>query len=190
MRTRQPSPPRRRPPSSRPAGRDKPVPAIEIRLVGGLRAHRGELRSGQEKGTEVHAGSFLRRREIVLDSALLARPPEMLRILTHELYHFVWLRLGNAARRSYEDLVAGECRGGMRGELGWSSQWRKDALSLRDRTQRTRRWREYVCESFCDTASWLIGGTGRHPEYTLERPARERRRAWFLSRKELERISV
>ena len=148
------------------------------------------MRAGEGPGAEVHAGTFLRKREIVLDAALLSNPSELARILTHELYHFVWLRLGNPARRSYEDLVAAELRRGLRGELGWSSEWRKGALKQRDRRERTRRWREYLCESFCDTAAWLFGPAGRHPEFTLAKASRAERREWFLSREELKRISV
>ena len=150
-----------------------PVP-LTIRFLAGPRAHRGRLGSGEGPGTEVHAGAFLRKREIVLDTALLADPVELGRILTHELYHFVWVRLGNRERRSYEELVAAECRRRVRGELGWSSQWRKESATARDRRERTRRWREYVCESFCDTAAWLFREAGRHPEFTLD-PASRRR---------------
>ena len=164
--------------------------SLVIRFLPGPRVQRGKLRSGEGLGAEVHAGTFLRRREIVLDAALLSQPAELTRILTHELYHFVWLRLGNRARRSYEDLVAAECRRRVRGELGWSSEWRKGALAVRDRRERTRRWREYVCESFCDTAAWLFRVAGRHPEFTLGQDSRRQRRAWFLSREELKRISV
>jgi len=32
-------------------------------------------------------------------------------VFVHELFHFVWLRKGNAARRSYEDVVRAECCG-------------------------------------------------------------------------------
>ena len=96
----------------------------------------------------VHAGTFLRRREIVLDAGLLACPGELARILIHELYHFVWLRLDNHTRRSYEDLVAEEIRKSARGELGWSAEWRKWDLRRADPAGRTRRWREYCCESF------------------------------------------
>ncbi len=163
---------------------------LRVRFAPAPRAHRGKLRSGEGPGAEVHAGSFLRKREIVLDAALLASPAELTRILTHEIYHFVWMRLPNRARRSYEDLVAAECRRRAPGELGWSSEWRKGSLTARDRRERTRRWRQYVCESFCDTAAWLFRQAGRHPEFTLDRAGRGRRRAWFLSRGELKRISV
>ncbi|HSW50181.1 MAG TPA: hypothetical protein VLH09_08400 [Bryobacteraceae bacterium] len=162
---------------------------LRVRFMPDPRAHRGRVMSGEGPGAPVHAGSFLRKREIVLDTALLASPAELLRILTHEVYHFVWLRLGNPARASYENLVAEEIRRGARGELGWSSEVRKRALTAHDRKARTRRWRQYACESFCDTASWLVGG-GRHPEFTLARSWRLRRRAWFCHAEALKRISV
>jgi hypothetical protein len=128
--------------------------------------------------TSFHAASFLRRREIVLDTALLRSPREFARILTHEVFHFVWLRLGSGVRTSYERLLTGELTRRARGELGWSAEWRKAALSQNDVEQRTRRWREYVCESFCDTAAWIYT-QGRHSELTLADSHRERRRAWF-----------
>ena len=56
---------------------------IEIRFAPSLRAHRGKLLSGKtERGKEVHAGSFLRQRRIVLDAALKKQPGELARILT------------------------------------------------------------------------------------------------------------
>ena len=91
---------------------------LRVRFLASPRAYRGRLKSGSGPGTPVHAGTFLRKREIVLDTALLASPGELLRILTHEMYHFVWLRLGNPARASYERLLAAEIRRGARGELG------------------------------------------------------------------------
>jgi hypothetical protein len=44
---------------------------------------------------------------------------------------------------------------------------------------RTRRWREYCCESFCDTAAWMYSGVRSHPEFTLAPRFRARRRLWF-----------
>jgi hypothetical protein len=44
---------------------------------------------------------------------------------------------------------------------------------------RNRRWREYCCESFCDTAAWLYAGVARHEEFTLAAPLRAARRKWF-----------
>src|ERR1700704_6470319 len=96
---------------------------IEIRFVLSPRAHRGKLLSGRAgPGREVHAGSFLRQRRIVLDAALKKKPRELARILTHELFHFAWLRLGNPQRRRYEDLLQAEIRKRVRGELGWSAE--------------------------------------------------------------------
>ncbi len=57
------------------------------------------------------------------------QPRELARILVHELFHFAWVRLGNPARRSYEALVREEWKRRARGELGWSAESRKRALS-------------------------------------------------------------
>jgi hypothetical protein len=138
----------------------------------------------------IHAGAFLRQRRIVFEKALERDPRELARIFTHELFHFAWYRMGNPRRRSYERLVAREMRAGVAGELGWSAEYRKDALSPRDRSGRTRRWREYVCESFCDSAAWLFSGVARHPEFTLPGPAQRSRRLWFEQADVTRRISV
>jgi hypothetical protein len=122
----------------------------------------------------------MRQRKIVLDRALLDTPREFGRILAHELFHFVWLRLGNPVRHDWERLLAAEIRSGARGELGWSAESRKRALSRADRVRRTRRWREYICESFCDTAAWMLSA-GRHAEFTLAAAARRARRQWFCN---------
>src|SRR5438067_10663835 len=89
---------------------------IRIRRAAGIRDRRGP----------VHAGAFLRERRIAFDCARLEFP----RIFVHEVAHFVWLRLGNARRREYEDLLAGKHAPG---ELGWSAEWRKLALRVQDR---------------------------------------------------------
>ncbi len=138
---------------------------VRLQRARGLRDRRGEL----------HAGTFVRERRIAFDCSRAEFP----RIFVHELFHFVWLRKGNAARRSYEELVKSECLEGAAGELGWSAEWRKRALGRRDIDARTRRWREYCCESFCDSAAWLYSGIGRHEEFTLDARFRGRRRAWF-----------
>jgi hypothetical protein len=138
---------------------------VRIQTAGRLRDRHGE----------VHAGSFLRERRIVFDRALSSFP----RIFVHELFHFVWRRKSNVARRSYEDLLKAECLAHVPGELGWSAEWRKLALRPRDIEQRTRRWREYCCESFCDSAAWLYSGVERHAEFTLPARPRRRRRSWF-----------
>ena len=114
---------------------------------------------------------------MVLEEVLMADPDDFARIFVHELFHFVWLRLGNAKRRSFERVIAGELRRRVRGELGWSAEWRKERLEPRDWRERTRRWREYCCESFCDTAAWLHGGGDS--EVTLSASRRRARAAWF-----------
>lgn len=138
---------------------------VRIENARGLRDRRGP----------VHAGSFLRQRRIAFDCTSAEFP----RIFVHELFHFVWLRAGNPWRLSYEALLRVETAAGARGELGWSAEWRKQALATADGALRTRRWREYCCESFCDTAAWLYSGVRNHAEFTLAARFRAHRRAWF-----------
>src|ERR1700681_969685 len=84
---------------------------IQVTFLPELKVRRGKLLSGKtEQGREVHAGGFLRQRRIGLEAALKTRPRELARILTHELFHFAWLRLGNPQRRRYEDLLQDEIR--------------------------------------------------------------------------------
>jgi len=164
---------------------------IEIAFLPAPREHRGKLLSGNTaSGREVHAGSFLRQRRIVLDAALKKQPRELARILTHELFHFAWLRLGNPTRRSYEDLLRRECEDRVKGELGWSAERAKARLTPGDSVRRTRRWRQYVCESFCDSGAWLFAGARRHPEFTLPSAARSARRGWFEQTRLTRQISV
>jgi hypothetical protein len=140
----------------------------------------GEGRGG------VDAGTFVRERRMAFDCSRKEFP----RIFVHELFHFIWARLGNPARRSYERLAKGEWQAGARGELGWSAEWRKRALAAGDVQSRGRRWREYCCESFCDTAAWLYSGARRHREFTLAGARRARRRAWFAQRIECRQLSI
>jgi hypothetical protein len=122
-----------------------------------------------------HAVTFLRGRRILFDCVRAEFP----RIFVHEVFHFVWLRAGNAARNSFGQALDAEISGGARGELGWSAEWRKQKLTAADRRDRTRRWREYCCESFCDTGAWLFSGMARHDEFTLAKSCRKLRREWF-----------
>lgn len=163
---------------------------IEITFRPELRAHRGKLLSGDTAGREVHAASFLRQRRIVLDAALKKQPRELTRILIHELLHFAWLRLGNPKRLAYEELLRRECAARVKGELGWSAEVAKIALARRDSVRRTRRWREYVCESFCDSGAWLLAGVRLHEEFTLAASARRARRVWFEQTQLTRQISV
>jgi len=122
-----------------------------------------------------HAGSFLRERRI----ALACPRAEFARVFVHEWFHFVWARAGNPLRRDFETLLTAEWDDGARGELGWSAEWRKRELTEPAVRERSRRWREYCCESFCDTAAWLYAGAAEHPEFTLAPRFRRRRQAWF-----------
>jgi hypothetical protein len=152
---------------------------IGLRWRYGLRAWRGKLRSGEGPGQEVHAASYPRKRILILDHELKKSRVEMARIVTHELFHFVWIRLGNNDRWGWWRVLEAELREGGKGDLGWSAEWRRDLLSLKDRREHSRRWRDFACESFCDTAAWLYCGFSRHPEYTLPSRLRTARRNWF-----------
>jgi hypothetical protein len=164
---------------------------IDIVFLPAPRAHRGKLLSGSaSRGREVHAGSFLRQRKIVLDSALKKQPRELERILMHELFHFAWLRLGNSKRWSYEELLRSEFENRVKGELGWSAERAKTALTSGEAIRRTRRWREYVCESFCDSGAWVFAGSRRHEEFTLPAAAGRVRRGWFEKTRLTRQISV
>lgn len=153
--------------------------SIDVQFRADLRAHRGALLSGGDRGQPVHAGSFLRRRVIVLDSELRSNESELRRILLHEVFHFSWIRLGNDRRRSYAELIGREFTRRSRGEMGWSAELRKNALAPEDMPRRTRRWSEYVCESFCDSGAAFVGGMSDHAEVTLATAFRERRAKWF-----------
>lgn len=144
-----------------------------------MRAWRGRLFAGAGPGMEVHAASFIRQRRMVLDRALLAHPPELARILVHELFHFVWVRLSNADRLSWHAVLSRELSRRARGELGWSSELRKSQLPSGAAQARSRLWREYACESFCDTAAFLLSGIPTHPEFTLKPAFRRGRARWF-----------
>jgi hypothetical protein len=148
---------------------------ISISARQDLRCSRGQIYTG--RGTHVHAATFIRQRRIVLDADLLHSDVELRRILIHEIFHFVWVRLGNPLRRSFEELLAGQRSAS--GELGWSAEYRKEELEARDVRQRSRRWREYCCEAFCDTAAYLYARRKEHDEFTLSRRYRQKRIAWF-----------
>jgi hypothetical protein len=128
-------------------------------------------------GNPAHAATFIRQRLIVLDRELRSNPREHERILTHELFHFVWARAGNQKRRAWEALLRIEWRAKARGEAGWSAEWRKRELSPDDVKCRSRKWRDYCCESFCDTAACLE--TGSRTEVTLAPGRLAQRRLWF-----------
>jgi hypothetical protein len=125
------------------------------------------------------ASASIRRRVILLDREVLAKTGEFERILIHEVFHFAWVRLSNANRRSWERLLEKEFRARAAGELGWSAERRKRALTPADAARRSPQWRRYACESFCDSAAWLFGDLGIHDEFTLAPGRRHVRRDWF-----------
>lgn len=136
------------------------------------------------------AATHIPERRILLDRAVLRQSGDFERILVHEIFHFVWVRLGNVKRRSWESLLAEECRSKTTGELGYSAEWRKSKLTLADIRSRTPAWRRYACEGFCDTAAWLYSALSRHEEFTLGRTARARRRVWFREYIGADRVSI
>jgi len=160
--------------ASRFAGLEGRPIRIHFRPV--LTVHGRELLSNAGRGQPVHAGALIRKREIVLETELCASPRELSRIFVHELFHFVWVRLGNTRRDSYGRLLQAEMAARARGELGWSAELKK--LDL-DGLAEGVPWREYLCESFCDTAAFLYAGCRRHDEFTLAKKWRLRRAQWF-----------
>jgi hypothetical protein len=157
-------------------------------FVNGL-ADRVALEHAQRSPSRLHAASFIPQRYVVLHRDLFRRRVELGRILYHELCHFLWPRLGNLLRGSYEALLQTEFERSARGELGYSAQWRKEQLLSKASSAPWRNepgplWREYVCESFCDTASYVLLGAerrARHSEYTLARAATQRRIRWMAA---------
>lgn len=154
---------------------------LRISFLTDLHSTHRKLYSGGGTGQAIHAASDLRQRRIVFDRALLSNSAELRRIVMHELFHFAWIRLGNPARRQWEQILVAELRAGARGELGWSAERRKRELSTTDRRHRSRSWREYACESFCDSAAWLLTGMPAHEEATLALKHAHRRAEWFIS---------
>ena len=142
--------------------------SIEVRYTTNLRDH---------AGNPAHAATHIARRVIELDEELRQSPAEHARILLHEQFHFVWVRLGNPARLEWEELLRGEWNQRVGGEAGWSAEWRKHQLRKTDLSARTQAWREYCCESFCDTAAWIFSGI--ESELTLRALPRARRRRWI-----------
>jgi hypothetical protein len=157
------------------------LPAISGRPI--------EVRIRRSLGPHL-AATFIRRRLILLDSEVLAQRGDFERILVHELFHFVWIRLSNAVRRDWENTVGREIGKHVRGELGWSAERRKLKLAVGDAQRRGRPWRLYVCEAFCDTAAWRYAGLKTHPEFTLGQTFRRTRRAWFQKHIEAEFVLI
>lgn len=155
---------------------------VRVRFRRALIVHRGKLYSRKSGGEPVHAGTDIARRLIVLEQDLATRPDELARILIHEVFHFAWVRLGNPRRQAYSDLLRDEFRRAARGELGWSAEYRKlDLMQAcgRRAAPEDPKWRDYICESFCDTAAWRYSGLRKHDEFTLAARNRKARDRWF-----------
>ena len=154
-------------------------------------AHRGtlppQLRNG-DRSTQ--AVSYVREKVIVLRQRLFRQRWLGQRLFYHELCHFLWPRLGVRARKRFVRHLECERARGLRGELGYSAQYRKARL-LRNTGAGAKHlfrtifqgqaWREYACESFCDTGAYALArAAGSRPalrsvEFTLgarRRPAR------------------
>jgi hypothetical protein len=145
-----------------------------------LRAYRGKLLSGSsEKGHVVHAASFLPERRIVLERQLLIQSRDLRLILTHELFHFVWRRLGNRVRAEFDSLIRSEFRSRARGALGESSGVAREPLTDQDAVIRSQKWKNFVCESFCDTAAWLHAGVAESEHFRLAQRWKRVRGTWF-----------
>jgi hypothetical protein len=111
----------------------------------------------------------------VLETEIFHKPHRLRLILVHELFHFAWARLPNAARRDFSALLSHELEHGARGELGESSEVMKCSLTVRS----GRNWTNYVCESFCDSAARFYAGVPRSSSWTLARRWTNTRKRWF-----------
>ncbi len=127
----------------------------------------------------MYAASLIRERKIILERALLVHRGTFRLILIHELFHFVWPRLGNSSRKSFEALLFEEEKHGARGDLGESSGVKKKLLSRPDGAARPGLWRDYVCECFCDTAAWFYARLEPDEGFQLAKRWKDRRREWF-----------
>jgi hypothetical protein len=123
-----------------------------------------------------HAATSIPKRLILLERALLTNTGEFDRILIHEIFHFVWVRLSNSVRQDWEQLLASESAAG---ELGWSAELRKSKLNAFDAERRSPRWRQYARESFCDSAAWFFSELKTHDEFTLPVRCRRARKQWL-----------
>jgi hypothetical protein len=146
-----------------------------------LTAHRGKLLSGRSQtGTPVYAASFIRERRIILEAQLFTNEQLLRLVLAHELFHFVWPRLGNPTRASFANLLAAELKGSARGELGESAAVSKEILLASPANRRQdRRFLHYLCEAFCDTGAFLFAGVRVSAHFTLAPRWIVRRTAWF-----------
>jgi hypothetical protein len=153
---------------------------ISFELRPDLTAYRGKLLSGAELGTPVHAAAFIRKRVVVLETDLISQAERLRLILIHEIFHFVWVHLGNCQRRAFAKLLMGEMRGRAQGEIGESADIKKQLLREQGFfDEQSRLWRDYVCESFCDSAAAFYSGVADE-HFTLAGSWVKRRYAWLV----------
>jgi hypothetical protein len=158
----------------------KPGRPVQTTFLPELTAHRGKLLSRADRGTPVYAATYIRRRRMVLEASLLAHPAALRFIFVHELFHFVWVRLGNRMRHEYSDLLSREMARNARGELGESSLVKKAELKRRfESSPSCALWRDYICESFCDSAACILTGAPVHDGLKLATRWIAIRRDWF-----------
>jgi hypothetical protein len=161
-----------------------PLPELE----GAAIAVRYETDLLDTAGHRAHAATWIRQRVIVLDNTLKPPSSERARVMVHELFHFVWVRLGNPRRKEWESLLRAEWEARAKGETGWSAEWRKRELKQKDIDVRSPYWREYCCESFCDTASLIFAGSG--DENSLAAKWERGRRKWFAGNIENRKLAL
>ena len=162
----------------------KPLPELDGRPID-VRYEDGLVDTA---GHPAQAATWIRRRVILLDKELKATGPEKARVMVHELFHFVWVRLGNPKRKAWETLLRVEWDAKAKGETGWSAEWRKRELEQLDVEMRTSQWREYCCEAFCDTASLIFGGGD--DENNLGLRWQKGRRKWFEANIENRKLAL
>lgn len=166
----------------------EPGRPVQVAFLPELTAHRGKLLSGSDRGTPVYAASFIRRRRIVLEASLLDDPAALCFIFVHELFHFVWVRLGNRTRDEYSQLLLQEIARHARGELGESSAVKKAELGQHLKVSpRSPLWRDYICESFCDSAACIFTGAASQSGPKLAKRWTAIRRDWFSDKLDRER---
>ncbi|MFZ0592841.1 MAG: hypothetical protein WAM39_20440 [Bryobacteraceae bacterium] len=123
----------------------------------------------------------MRERRIVLEENLVSEARDLRLIFAHEIYHFAWRRLGNTRRAEYDSLLREELASSALGELGESSSVAKQEHVSQERPLGGNSWKQYVCESFCDTGAWLFSGVEEHRTFQLASRWRTKRALWFRS---------
>lgn len=111
----------------------------------------------------------------------MSEPRDLRLIFAHEIYHFAWWRLGSNRRAEYDSLLRAELAASARGELGESSSVAKREHVSRECPNGGNSWKQYVCESFCDTGAWLFSGVDELRNFQLAAKWRIKRASWFRS---------